>query len=83
MNISINRQSLDKNTKSLKGGAKVVSSNWKLHYLDLNQVDLSAILRLKQEDFKLNNVEFKYQTDSSKYLISLILSQYFVKKLKV
>lgn len=77
MDTGVDRQSLDRDAES-----EVVPSNWKLRYLDSNQVDLSAVLRLKQEDFKLGNVEFRHRTDSSKHIISLILGRYFAKKLK-
>ena len=40
MNTGIDRQSLDEDVE-------VVSSNFKLIYLDSNQVDLSTILRLE------------------------------------
>ena len=82
MDTSIGSQRIDEDKKSLDGGAKTVSSNWKYHYLDSNQVDLFAVLRLKQKDFKLDNIEFRHRTDSSKHIISLILGQYFAKKLK-
>ena len=41
------------------------------------------MLRLKQEDFELANIELKHCTESFKYIISSILDQYFAKKLKV
>lgn len=40
------------------------------------------MLRLKQKDFELSNIKFKHYTDNFKHIISLILSQYFAKKLK-
>ena len=40
------------------------------------------MLNLEQKDFELANIEFRYCTDSSKHIISLILSRYFIKKLK-
>lgn len=77
MDTGVDRQSLDGDAES-----EAVSNNWKLRYLDSNQVDLFAVLRLKQEDFELGDVEFRHRTDSSKHIISLILGQYFAKELK-
>lgn len=67
MNIGVDKQNLDGNAESKK-----VSNNWKLQYLDSNQVDLSGVLKLKKEDFKLGHIEFKHCTDSFKRIIFLI-----------
>lgn len=77
MDTGVDRKGFDGDTKN-----EAISSNLKLCYLDFNQVDLFALLRLKQEDFQLNNVEFRHYIDSSKYILSLIFAQYFAKKLK-
>ena len=82
MDTGIDTQRIDGDAESLDGGAEAVSSNWKHRYLDSNQVDLSAVLRLEQEDFELADIEFRHRTDSSKHIISLILGRYFAKELK-
>ena len=43
-------------TQSLDGDIEAVHSNWKLRYLDSNQVDFFAILRLEQNDFKFGDM---------------------------
>ena len=83
MDTGINTQRIDKDVESFDGVAKAVFSNWKYRYLDSNQVDLSAMLRLEEEDFELVDIEFRHCIDSFKYIISLILGQYFTKELKV
>ena len=82
IDTGINTQRIDGNAESLDKGIEAVFSNWKHRYLDSNQVDLSVMLRLEQEDFEFTNIEFRYLTDSSKYIIFLIFGQYFAKKLK-
>ena len=83
MDTGVDKQSLDKDLKSLDKSVEVIPSNWKFYYLNSNQVDLSAMLRLKQEDFNLGNIKFTYYTASSKHIIFLLFSRYFAKELKV
>ena len=47
MDTDIDPKRLNGVAKSFDGDTKAVSSNWKYHYLDSNQVDLSALLRLE------------------------------------
>ena len=47
MDTDIDTKHIDGDVESFDGGAEVVSSNGKHRYLDLNQVDLSALLRLE------------------------------------
>lgn len=83
MDTGIDKQSLDGDVKSFDKDVEAVLSNWKLCYLDSNQVDLFVVLILEKEDFELSNIEFKYCIDSFKHIILLILGQYFAKKLNV
>lgn len=78
INISVNKKYFNGNVEK-----KTISNNWKLQYLDSNQVDFFAKLKWIEKDFELGNVKFKYYINSYKYIIFLICSSYFPKKLKV
>ena len=82
IDTGIDTQRIDGDAESLDRGIKAVFNNWKYRYLDSDQVDISAVLKLEQKDFEFTNIEFRHCTDSSKYIISLILGQYFAIKLK-
>lgn len=82
INTSIDTQFIKNNVKSFNKSAKVVFRNWKYYYLNLNQVNLFVILRLKQKDFKLTNIKFKYYKNNFKHIISLFFGKYFAKKSK-